>query len=578
MNLKKTLVPLILSGLVLTSCNFLTPSNSKSKSKDEEEGEVSNPSLVKGHFYVGTDVKETSDPDYEKMKAIAKGSTVYFYDDGLMKWEATKNVLASSGEIVDVDILMTFNYEQKGSLLTYVPISSAYAGYTYELDESEKETYTGEVTSTGVSLETRNLSDEPIHMLFKYAGDHKTQSSDSATSSTSEHHNSQSSDSHGNSSSPNDNRIKIGLICIHDENLAYDKNFIDAFMLSANEMGYIPVLRTGISESEECYYAARDLVKEGCKAVIANSYGHESFLVKAAKEYPDVSFYHCSGTQAMVQQLDNYRNFYTNIYEGRYLAGYAVGLRIKEMINNGKISNPENGIKVGYVGSFNYAEVISQYTAWYLGIKEVVPSVTMDVRFAQSWYDPTAEESIALDLINNHGVVAIAQHSESTAVASVCEARRVLHSSYTISTQDTCPNTFVSYCRSNYEMFFNQAYEAVAIGRATPEGAYDYLSTLQSGMVEYGVSSANDQDRVEAVALELIEGIRKVFDCSKFTVNNGEHLTSYLADVIDDGNFTPDTNVIKNENGITYFAESDFRSAPYFNVAIDGINLLNVAY
>ena len=79
---------------------------------------------------------------------------------------------------------------------------------------------------------------------------------------------------------------------------------------------------------------------------------------------------------------------------------------------------------------------------------------------------------------------------------------------------------------------------------------------------------------LDEVAAQLNNGTLKVFDCSTFTVG-GEPVTEYLADVDDDGTFTVETNVIKTENGITFFDESYFRSAPYFDLRIDGITEVN---
>ena len=182
------------------------------------------------------------------------------------------------------------------------------------------------------------------------------------------------------------NTVKVGFIFLHDENSTYDKNFMDAAKLACEEMGVEYAQKTQIPESNACYDAAVELIEvDGCNVIFADSFGHESFLINAAKEYTDVQFCHATGTQAHTAGLDNFHNAFASIYQGRYLAGVAAGLKLNEMIEAGKITADK--AKMGYVGAFTFAEVMSGYTSFYLGAKRVCPTVTMDVKFTGSWYD-----------------------------------------------------------------------------------------------------------------------------------------------------------------------------------------------
>ena len=186
--------------------------------------------------------------------------------------------------------------------------------------------------------------------------------------------------------------IKVGFIFLHDETSTYDKNFIDSAKEAAKNLGLKDsqiVLRTNVPEDDECYEAAADLADSGCDVVFADSFGHESYVLKAAREFPDVEFCHATGTQAHTAGVDNFHNAFAEIYEGRYLAGVAAGMKLAEMIEDGDITAAE--AKMGYVGAFPYAEVISGFTSFYLGAKSVVPEVTMTVRYTSSWYDEVAE-------------------------------------------------------------------------------------------------------------------------------------------------------------------------------------------
>ena len=189
--------------------------------------------------------------------------------------------------------------------------------------------------------------------------------------------------------------VKVGLITLHDENSTYDNNFIVATTEACAKMGAELVVKTGVSEGEDCYEVACDLADDGCDIVFADSFGHEDYMIRAAKEYPDVQFLHATGYQAQIVNLDNFHDAFASIYEGRFLAGVAAGLKLQEMIDNGVLTDAnydENGnIKLGYVGAYTYAEVVSGYTSWFLGVRSVVPNVAMKVTFTGSWYDETAE-------------------------------------------------------------------------------------------------------------------------------------------------------------------------------------------
>ena len=369
--------------------------------------------------------------------------------------------------------------------------------------------------------------------------------------------------------------IKVGFIFLHDENSTYDLNFINAAKAACEALGLSEdqyVLRTNVPEGQECYDAAADLADDGCNIVFADSFGHEDFMIQAAREFPEVQFCHATGTKAHTEGLDNFHNAFASIYEGRYLAGIAAGMKLNEMIEAGEITAEQ--AKMGYVGAFTYAEVISGYTSFYLGAKSVCPSVTMDVTFTGSWYDETAEKEGANKLIAE-GCVLISQHADSMGAPTACEDAGVPNVSYNGSTLDACPNTFIVSSRINWEPYFEYMINCVVNGEAI---AADWTGTIATGSVE--LSEVNEAaaaegtvEAIEAAKAELEAGTLHVFDVNTFTVG-GETKTSYMADVDTDPDYTPDTEAIVDG----YFAESTFRSAPYFDLQIDGINLLDTNF
>ena len=371
-------------------------------------------------------------------------------------------------------------------------------------------------------------------------------------------------------------KVKVGFITLHDENSTYDKNFIDAAKEACANLGLVEnedyFIKTNVGETEQCAEVAADLVDAGCNIIFADSFGHEPYMIEVAKANPEVQFCHSTGTRAHTEGLANYHNAFASIYEGRYLAGIAAGLKLNAMIDAGDIKAEE--AKMGYVGAFTYAEVVSGYTSFYLGAKSVCPTVTMDVTFTGSWYDETLEKEGAEKLIQG-GCKLISQHADSLGAPTACENAGVPNVSYNGSTQAACPNTYIISSRINWAPYYEYAIKAVMDGT---EIAADWTGTLATNSVvltdlNTTVAAEGTAEAIAAATEKLEKGEIHVFDCSTFTVK-GETLTSYQADVNADSDNTPDTEVVHDG----YFAESEKRSAPYFDLEIDGITRLDVNY
>ena len=363
--------------------------------------------------------------------------------------------------------------------------------------------------------------------------------------------------------------IKIGFIFLHDENSTYDLNFLNAAKEACEKLGVAYVLKTNIPEGQECYETAAELIEdEGCNIIFADSFGHESFMIQAAKEYPEVQFCHATGTRAHTEGLANYHNAFASIYEGRFLAGVAAGMKLNEMIEKGEFTAEE--AKMGYVGAYPYAEVKSGYTSFFLGARYICPTVTMEVTFTNSWYDEALEKEGATKLIND-GCKLISQHADSMGAPTACEVAGVPDVSYNGSTVSACPNTFIISSRINWEPYFEYMVNCVMNGEAI---AADWTGTIATGSVELSelneqAAAAGTAEKIAELKAALEDGSLKVYDINTFTVN-GAKLESYLADVDDMGDYVPETEVVTDG----YFHESEYRSAPYFDVDIDGITML----
>ncbi len=377
-----------------------------------------------------------------------------------------------------------------------------------------------------------------------------------------------------------EDEFKIGMLCLHDKNSTYDKNFIEAMEAVQQELGLKNsqvVIYTGVPEGDDCYQKACQLAEDGCDIIFADSFGHEDYMIKAAKQYPNILFAHATGTKAHTENLPNYVNAFAAIYEGRYLAGIAAGMKLNEMIDAKQITAEQ--AKMGYVGAYTYAEVMSGYTSFYLGAKSVCPSVTMDVTFTGSWYDETAEKNGALNLINNHGCVLISQHADSMGAPNACEEKNVPNVSYNGSTFAACPNTFLVSSRINWAPYYKYIIEKVQNGEMASVEK-DWTGTIATGSVvltDLGTAvAAGTADAIAAAKAQLVAGTLHVFDTAKdnFITVGGAKMTTCKADVDTDAKFEKDTEVVADG----YFHESEYRSAPYFDVEIDGIVLLDRNY
>ena len=357
--------------------------------------------------------------------------------------------------------------------------------------------------------------------------------------------------------------FKIGFICLHDESSTYDLNFIKAVERYQAALGLTNeqvIIKRNVPETEECFEAATDLVAQGCNIIFANSFGHEPFISQAAAANPTVQFCHATGVTAADKGLDNFHNAFASIYQGRYLAGIAAGLKLNEMIAAGKITAEQ--AKICYVGAYTYAEVISGYTSFYLGAKSVCPSVTMDVQFTGSWYDVTAEKNAAEALIANKCVL-ISQHADSMGAPGACEAEGIPNVSYNGSTYDACPETFIVSSAINwapYYMYITKCFATGADIQANWCGGIKEGSVVLTG-INLDVAAEGTLEAINTAIAQFKAGTLNVFNTANFT-KDGKTLTTDDNALIFDG----------------YFHESEAISAPSFSIEIDGITLLNRDY
>ena len=367
--------------------------------------------------------------------------------------------------------------------------------------------------------------------------------------------------------------FKVGVILVHDENSGYDQAHIEGVQGAAERLGLSAdqiIFKYNIPESEECTDAAVDLAEQGCKLIISDSYGHQAYMMEAAREYPDVHFIASTGDTAWKEEMTNVSNMFPHTFESRYVSGVVAGMKLKELMDAGTVTDPH----IGYVGAYPYAEVVSGYTGFFLGIRSIVPEAYMDVQYTNSWYDPNAEAAAAEALISR-GCVIIGQHADSTGAPSAIQAAQdkgtVVYSvGYNIDMRAVAPTAALTSAQNCWVELYTPMIEAAMKGEALPK---DYsVGYAHDGVQisDLGESCApGTQEAVDAAIAAIKDGTLHVFDTSTFTMG-GEPVTSWFA-LDTDGDWTPDSEEAIADG---YFHESEVISAPYFSIRIDGINEL----
>lgn len=378
--------------------------------------------------------------------------------------------------------------------------------------------------------------------------------------------------------------LKVGAILVGDETEGYTlahMNGIEAAVKKLKSEGKTVEIeyKKKVPEDASVETNSNQLIANGCKVIITNSYGHQFNFGSVIESNPDVTFVAMTGDLAAASNLANYKNAFTKVYESRYVSGIIAGLKLKSLIDSGELTAEKypnsfdgDNIKIGYVGAFNYAEVVSGYTAFYLGVKSIVENITMTVKYTNSWFSEEREAAVG-EYLMNQGCVIIGQHADSTgAPAAIQKAfsngtNKMCYSvGYNVSMLDVAEDVVLTSASNNWDVYYYELFSAIINGEAVPTDWAKGYDDNAVACTDLGKACAEGTKEAVDNAIKAIkDGSIKVFDTSKFTVNN-EHLTSYTG-----AYGMNNAETIKTENGVTFFDESSLRSAPYFDIRIDGI-------
>ena len=376
--------------------------------------------------------------------------------------------------------------------------------------------------------------------------------------------------------------FKVGVVLVGDENEGYTYAHIEGIKGALARLGLTEenvIWKYSIGETEACYDACKDCVSKGAKLVITNSYGHQDFCLQAATEFPEVEFVAMTGDTAKAMGLANFHNAFTCIYEARYIGGVVAGMKLQQLLDEGKVEAKNmdgDNIKIGYVGAYPYAEVVSGYTAFYLGIKSVVPNVVMDVQYTNSWFNITAESEAAKALIER-GCIIIGQHADSTGAPATCEEyltkknTTVYSVGYNVDMLANAPTAALTSPTNEWVEYYTYAIGAVLNGEKFDTNWAKGFADNAVAVTKLGPSCApGTQEKVNELIAAFKAGTLHVFDTSTFTVGGEKVEHAFATDT--DGDWTPDADEAVFDG---YYHESYFQSAPAFSLRIDGITELN---
>ena len=298
--------------------------------------------------------------------------------------------------------------------------------------------------------------------------------------------------------------LKIGVLYIGDPaegsgyTFAHDKgiqNMKKTVGLSDSQV----ICKTNVSDSDPSAIesAMIECIEEGCKIIIATSWGYMDTCSALSKEYPDVIFTQCCGYE---NNGTNYGNYYGRMYQARYLSGIVAGLKTK--------SN-----KIGFVASWgsDSTEITCGIDAFAMGINSVNPDAKVYVKVTNSWSDSEGEHTAATALINE-GCDVIAQHCDSSNPQLAAEEAGVYGIGWTSDMSKDAPKAELTSCVWNWDAYYTKIVEDVINGTWTCDS---YLEGDNDGII--GLAPLSDlcadgtQKAVDEALAKINDGSLKIF-------------------------------------------------------------------
>ncbi|MCD6449212.1 MAG: BMP family ABC transporter substrate-binding protein [Thermotogaceae bacterium] len=242
--------------------------------------------------------------------------------------------------------------------------------------------------------------------------------------------------------------------------------------------GVITTYIENVPESIESYRYIEDLVKKDYKIIFATSFGFMDATEQAAKKYPDVYFFHCSGYK---YNNTNFTAYFGRIYQPSFLAGIIAGMMTKSNI-------------IGYVAPVPIPEVIRITNAFALGVKLVNPEAKVHVVWTHSWFDPAQEKEAAKSLMDV-GADVIAQQTDSAAPVQTAEENGVYSIGYNSDMAVFGPSYYLGAPIWNWGAYYVKVVKEIMAG--TYKAGF-YWGGMDEDIVKISMTN-NVPDKVKAV-------------------------------------------------------------------------------
>lgn len=317
--------------------------------------------------------------------------------------------------------------------------------------------------------------------------------------------------------------IKVGVIHITDpaEGSGYTYTHDQGIVGMQENLGLSEeqiVRKNNVNDSDATAIenAIRECIEEGCNIIFATSWGYMDSCEALAEEFPEVIISHGTGYKS---NGANFNNYFGRIYQARYLAGIAAGLKTE--------SN-----KIGYVAAMGQdnSEVTGGCNAFAMGAYSVNPDCEVYVKVTNSWFDPEGEAQAAEALIAE-GCDVIGQHCDTPNPQTTAEKAGVFGVGYNSDMSKDAPAAVLTSVMWDWSVYYTQAVQAAMDGAWTGE---NYFGGMDDGLVDIaplsdlcadGTAEAIEEAREKLLSgWDVFDGVIETNDGSTVGAE-GEHMS-----------------------------------------------------
>ena len=341
-----------------------------------------------------------------------------------------------------------------------------------------------------------------------------------------------------------DSDFKVGAVYITSQNdtAGYTFQHHNGITTAMKNLGLDPadlIVVDNVPDNDDTAVATAidTVVNQGADIVFGISFGYIQPMADKAEEYKDVIFSHGTGYMA---NDTNFNNYFGRIYQARYLAGIAAGLKSLETGNN----------SIGYVAAYNteYAETCSGINGFTLGVQSANPDATVYVKKINIWGNENLERQAAQALIDTYNCGVISQHCDSAQPQLVAQENNAFGCGYNSDMTEQAPNAHITAAIWHWNVYYQTAIEAAMACNGDASKFVEnmdgnaYYAGLAEGLVDTSpvneATAAPNTTAVMDAVRELIKsGEWDVFTGVKLSYNIGEdgsvEIVKTEADLVD---------------------------------------------